>query len=75
MPSSTPSAVFLLATFPLVCFPLAFAAVKCSVMSPSDVNEEELYTFFKDCGEVKGVRVVRDKVSMDSGENCLFPLQ
>ena len=26
------------------------------------MNEEELYTFFNECGQVKGVRVVRDKV-------------
>ncbi|KAI8379377.1 uncharacterized protein BYT42DRAFT_644659 [Radiomyces spectabilis] len=28
---------------------------------PFDVQEEELWAFFKDCGEVESVRVVRDK--------------
>lgn len=28
-----------------------------------DVEEEELWEFFKDCGEIEGVRVVRDKAT------------
>ena len=30
---------------------------------PFDITEEELHTFFKECGEIKAIRVVHDKFS------------
>ncbi|KAI8142197.1 hypothetical protein BJV82DRAFT_615929 [Fennellomyces sp. T-0311] len=30
---------------------------------PHDTEEEELWTFFKDCGEIESVRIVRDKAT------------